>query len=832
MADLLASLQAVLADRYTIERELGRGGMAVVFLAHDLKHQRPVAIKVLRPELSDLLGRERFLREIGIAAGLQHPSILALYDSGAATDLFYYVMPFVEGESLRQRLDREKQLPLDDALHIAREVGEALAYAHGHGIVHRDIKPANILLSGGHALVADFGIARAVSVAGGPQLTERGIAVGTPAYMSPEQAGGEDPVDGRSDLYALGCVLYEMLAGDPPFTGRTAQAIMARQLQERPPALSVVRPTVPPPIQGAIETALAKVPADRFQTATAFLDALMTTRERRARVRRPRHAVTLPGVAVLAFLVSAWLLWRTRYPLAQPGGPAHDPTHIAVLYFDDLSGDQSLRYIANGLTQDLIEKLGDVRGLHVISLDGVRQYRGRTPAPDSIARALEVGTIIAGSVARSQNRLRVSVRMVDPATGEQLLSQTVDRTVGDIFAIQDTIAQDVSETLRRRLGLELQLRQQRATTKNAAAWDLVQRAGELREDASSLEERRETRAAAVERLWEADSLLQQAEALDHHWVVPILDRGEIAFRQSLLVGSRTQTDLSKPPSAPARAEATETEWLRRAAGLAERAYALSPDDAQVLELRGFLRYQLWVGSVDPAQGLRAEQDLRAAVLRDPGRARAWYALSQIQRYTGRFAEADQSARHALDADAYLSEAYQVITNLFFNALNQERFAEARHWCDLGRRRFPMLPNFVDCQLRMLGWSGAGEAAIAQAWTLLAVVDARDPNPKYPLAWADRRIMVAAVIGRSGLTDSAHAVLRRVNMAVVDSSVRVEMSYAEAYVHLLSGERDEALRLLSTFLQVNPTARAYVARSPWFTPLAGDPRFQDLVRPQR
>ncbi|HEU5261101.1 MAG TPA: serine/threonine-protein kinase, partial [Gemmatimonadales bacterium] len=224
LLDPLGLLRAALAGRYTIERTLGRGGMATVYLARDLRHQRAVAVKVLRPDLFDSSGRERFLREIEIAAGLQHPNILPLHDSGAADGLLYYVMPYVEGESLRDRLDRENQLPVDEALRIAREVAEALGYAHGHGIVHRDIKPANVLLSAGHALVMDFGIAHAISEAGGPQLTERGIAVGTPAYMSPEQASGREAVDARSDLYALGCVVYEMLAGEPPFTGRTAQA--------------------------------------------------------------------------------------------------------------------------------------------------------------------------------------------------------------------------------------------------------------------------------------------------------------------------------------------------------------------------------------------------------------------------------------------------------------------------------------------------------------------------------------------------------------------------------------------------------------------------------
>src|SRR6266446_4976861 len=274
LADLLARLQAALADRYAVERELGHGGMATVYLAQDLKHHRKVAIKVLNPELAAALGPDRFLREIEIAAGLSHPHILPLYDSGEAGGLLYYVMPFVEGESLRDRLNREQQLPLLDALQITREAAEALAHAHQHGIVHRDIKPENILLLAGHALVADFGIARAVSEAGGDKLTQTGMAIGTPHYMSPEQALGSEHVDARSDVYSLGCVLYEILIGQPPFTGPNSMAIMARHSMEVVPSLQVVRSSVPDEVEDAVMQSLEKTPADRFQTMKEFAERL------------------------------------------------------------------------------------------------------------------------------------------------------------------------------------------------------------------------------------------------------------------------------------------------------------------------------------------------------------------------------------------------------------------------------------------------------------------------------------------------------------------------------------------------------------------------------
>jgi serine/threonine-protein kinase len=269
-----ARLATALADRYRVERELGAGGMATVFLAADIRHDRHVAIKVLHPDLAAALGGERFLAEIKTTARLQHPHILPLHDSGAADGLLYYVMPFVAGETLRDRLNRERQLPIDDSVRLAREVADALAYAHGHGVVHRDVKPENILLQGGHALVADFGIALAIHQAGGQRLTQTGLSLGTPQYMSPEQASGERSIDARSDVYSLGAVLYEMLTGEPPFGGATVQAIVAKVLTERLASPRVVRDATPVSLELAVMKSLAKLPADRFQSAGQFADAI------------------------------------------------------------------------------------------------------------------------------------------------------------------------------------------------------------------------------------------------------------------------------------------------------------------------------------------------------------------------------------------------------------------------------------------------------------------------------------------------------------------------------------------------------------------------------
>jgi serine/threonine-protein kinase len=331
MTDAVSRLSATLSERYVIERELGQGGMATVYLAHDVRHDRKVALKVLRPELSAILGAERFLQEIRTTANLQHPHILPLHDSGEASGTVFYVMPFIEGESLRDRLNRERQLAVDEAVRIAREVADALDYAHRHGVIHRDIKPENILLHDGRALVADFGIALAVSRSdGGTRMTETGMSLGTPHYMSPEQAMGEREITAKSDVYALGCVVYEMLVGEPPFAGPTAQAIIARVLTEEPRSLTLQRRTIPPHVEAAVQKALAKLPADRFGSAAQFGDALANpafgatavTAATAGRSPRRRRWSALTAVtaasAVLFAVLAAWGWLRARAASRQP----------------------------------------------------------------------------------------------------------------------------------------------------------------------------------------------------------------------------------------------------------------------------------------------------------------------------------------------------------------------------------------------------------------------------------------------------------------------------------------------------------------------------------
>jgi len=381
-----ARLSTALADRYRLERELGQGGMATVYLAHDLKHDRQVALKVLRQELAAALGAERFLREITTTASLRHPHILPLYDSGEADGILFYVMPYVEGESLRERLDREHQLPVDDALRIAREVADALSYAHTRGVVHRDIKPENILLESGHAVVADFGIARALDAAGGETLTQAGMVIGTPQYMSPEQAAGAKDLDGRSDLYALGCVLFEMLAGQPPFTGPTVESVVHQHLAVEPPPVTNLRPAVPAVVTEALRRALAKLPADRFNPVAQFADALGSgpamgsgpVPAAPAAVRRRVPLRAIAGIAGALVLVIAGARLLRRAPSAAQIGRRTQVTHDPGLEIDPaLSPDG--RFIAYSGAEGilLVRQVEGGDPVHVIREgDG----RGRWPA--------------------------------------------------------------------------------------------------------------------------------------------------------------------------------------------------------------------------------------------------------------------------------------------------------------------------------------------------------------------------------------------------------------------------------------------------------------------
>ncbi len=451
--DVLATLQGLLGDRYQLEGELGSGGMATVYGALDRKHGRRVAVKVLAPDISSLLGRERFAREIQIAAGLQHPNIVPLFDSGGEGESLYYVMPLVAGQTLRERLERETQLSLDEAVAIVRDVAAALDHAHQRDVVHRDIKPENILLQGGRALVTDFGIARAISEAGGERLTRRGVSPGTPAYMSPEQAGGAGRLDGRSDVYALGCVVYEMLAGEPPFTGRTAQAVLARHLQEKPRSLQVVRPTVSLALQEVVERALAKVPADRYATATEFAEAVARAAAQPAPAVAPapsrRRAVALAGLGLVATGV---VVWGVVGPSG--GGPGGDAAAVDtsryVIFPVERQGNVAPPFDEGQLLRDALNRW---QGIAVVDPFLVRDALARrgdgslgADEARRIAAQLGAGRYIRAEASPVGDSVRVHAAVFDAGRGVAQLFEHAVRLARD-FRSADSSFGELADAL-------------------------------------------------------------------------------------------------------------------------------------------------------------------------------------------------------------------------------------------------------------------------------------------------------------------------------------------------------------------------------------------------
>ena len=501
MAELFARLQSALANRYILERELGRGGMATVYLARDLRHKRPVALKLLHPELAFALGADRFLREIEVAANLTHPHILPLHDSGEVESLLYYVMPYIEGESLRDRLRRETQLPVEDALQIAREVADALAYAHGQGVVHRDIKPENILLYAGHALVADFGIAQALWQADCGRLTETGLAVGTAAYMSPEQASGARQVDGRSDVYSLGCVLYEMLAGEPPYTGPTAQAIIAKRFSDPVPSVRRLRAAIPPAVDQTITRALSPVPADRFATATELGRALLPTATPSAGTptvalaleARPGIPTAFParrtrrGLTIIAAILGLGILIGLAVLFARPSSPMGDeePKLLAVLPFENLGATED-EYFADGVTDDVRGRLSTLGGIQVIARGSSTPYKKTTKTPQQIAKELGVRYLLTATVRwkkspAGSSLVQVTPELVDVTSGAApsiKWQQPFEASLTDVFQVYADIGSRVAEELGLVLGDSAQRQLAEKPTENTEAYDAYLRGHE------------------------------------------------------------------------------------------------------------------------------------------------------------------------------------------------------------------------------------------------------------------------------------------------------------------------------------------------------------------
>ena len=415
----LERLRNALSQTYTIDRELGRGGMATVYLAQDSKHERLVALKVLHPELAASLGPDRFLREIKTAAKLNHPHILPLHDSGEIDGFLYYVMPYVEGESLRERLDREEFLPVEDVVGLTKGIASALDYAHRQNIVHRDIKPENIMLYEGEAMVMDFGIAKAVSSAGSDTLTQTGMMVGTPAYVSPEQAAGATDLDGRSDQYSLACVVYEMLSGERPFNGPTPQATLAKRFTEAPKPVRSLRSTVPESVEKALGKAMSTDADGRFRTVGLFAQALASMS-----LHTPTDTQTMPQPVVSS------------------------AKSIAVLPFTNMSADAENEYFTDGMAEEIINALSKIQSLRVASRTASFAFKGKNEDIAEIGRKLKVSTFLEGSVRKMGNRLRITAQLVNVADGYHLWSERYDREMEDIFAIQDEISQAIVKALR------------------------------------------------------------------------------------------------------------------------------------------------------------------------------------------------------------------------------------------------------------------------------------------------------------------------------------------------------------------------------------------------
>jgi serine/threonine-protein kinase len=744
-------LRAGLGKRYAVEREIGRGGMATVYLARDLKHERSVALKVLRPELLEVgANPERFTREIRFLAGLTHPHILPLHDSGDWRGTPYYVMPLVSGESLRDRLQREGRLPVEDAVRLAVAVASALDHAHRKDVLHRDIKPENILLHEGEPVVTDFGIARAINACC-DDLTQLGLTVGTPAYMSPEQASGESELDGRSDMYSLACVLYEMLAGEPPFTGENAMQVMARQVTGTPAPLRAVRPDVPPELDRVVARALAKEPDNRFPTAGEFGRALGRSLS--------MGAGTLTG-AVPAFAA---------------GAPA-----IAVLPLVNQSPEPEHEYFADGLTDELIAALAQVEGLRVASRTSVFALRNDTRDVRALGAALGVPYVLEGAVRRAGDRLRLTVQLTDVTEGHTLWADRFDRSVTDVFAVQEEIARAIVGALRPRLLARIGDVEARRSTRSVRAYQLYLR-GRYH--------------------WNRRTGRDLAWAIEYFQQALAEDPGYALAHAGLSDAYALQIDYQSVPV---------EEGMRLAREEAQRALEL---DESLPEAHTALA---WVRFIHDWEWEDAEREFRRAIELNPSYANAYNWYAWLLMALGRTDESLAASRTAVVLDPASIAVRRGMGWLLVYARRPEEGVEHL------RRAVVQDPTTPETR-RILGFALmlAGEADEAQA----ELEEAAEMSGRAPYDLA----LLGQLHARRGRPGQAVALLTELEHRARE---RYVSPVAFAMLHAGLGHRDEVFMWLERAWQERRGWMVYLKVEPLLDGVRDDPRTDALIRRMR
>ncbi len=881
MTTNLDEVRQALATDYDVIRHLGHGGMATVYLATDTRTGEQVAVKVLEPDLAGSVGHDRFLREIRIASTLQHPGILTVQDSGNANGMLYYVMKYVDGESLRDRMDRELQMPIDEVIRIVTEVATALHVAHAQGFIHRDIKPDNIMLADGRALLMDFGISRAIDQAGTERLTETGLAVGTPAYMSPEQWAGGERVDGRADLYALGCVTYEMLIGEPPFNGPTAQVILARHLSAEVPSLRLARATIDPAIEVAVQRAMAKVPSDRFSTAEEFAQALalrapvgsgsdarrVTTDPQRATAARsvvvssPWYRRTAPVIAFVAVLVLAFggVVAKTFIG----GDRAADRSRLVVLPFRNVGAAED-EYFADGVTEEITARLSSVASIGVIARTSAMQYRNSDKSVEQIGEELGVGHLIEGSVrwdrsAVGKPGVKIAIRLIRVSDGTQMWATDLIVELSKVFDVQAMVAERVIEALDRVLIAPERARLVARPTEDMTAYDFYLRGNAYynksweRADVDSaiaMYEKATTQDSAFALAW---AQLGKTHAWKHR-----LSFDETPERLALARAAIAQAKKFGPDLAETHiAQGLYLYWgewkYEEAVTSLSRARAIQPSNAWVyLQLGNIRRRQ--------GQWVQAVKEYEKAAEFDPRFHIVWFNIGHLKMHVRQFDEAGTYLDRALTLQPTFLDAYLLRQGLILARTGDRALARLAHdsslkvvpaerWRLLSgpwltgamRTLYPSAAERLtlirpgsyglDSSLALLARAEAltelGAAAAAKATTdsarrALRAHVARSPS----VAWVTAALAVAeALAGNKG---EAIALVKRAESLQNDALDGPTWVIVEARVQLLVGNRSEAMDAIELALRIpSPLSEASLDLNPTWDPLRDDPRFKQI-----